>query len=431
MGLNLGRLAWVAVCVCCFVGCGGVARHPLPADLAPEATVAGMRDIRDWGDQPSPLFQADLVESIHQARAVDPRGVVGPDGYVSVLAISGGGADGAFGAGLLCGWTKAGNRPEFKMVTGISTGALTAPFAFAGPEYDHVLQRFYTTTDTADIYTKRSMLSVLSGTDSLTDNSPLERLLEQVVDDKLLRAVARAHDQGRRLYIGTTNLDAGRLTVWNMGAIASRETPEALRLFRAIMRASASIPVAFPPVYLQVQARGRPYDEMHVDGGASVQVFFYGYMLNIAEALRRAGVSERPPIRIYVVRNAQLKSSWQEVKPGLLPIAGRAVSNLLYHEGVGDLYRIYVIATRDGIDYKLASIPEDFNRSAKEAFDPEEMTRLFNTAFNMAKRGYPWQSLPPGLREEPPAVEKAAARPLRPERLNAAGTPPAFPGPAR
>ena len=195
MRLTLGRITLAVACIGCLGGCG-VTRHPLPEDLAGEATVAGMRDIRAWGDKFSPVFQADLVESVRQVRAVDPRGVIGPNGYVNVLAISGGGPDGAFGAGLLCGWTEAGDRPSFKLVTGISTGALTAPFAFVGPEYDGVLKRFYTTVNTADIYTKRPVLSVLFGSDSLTDNAPLARLIAQVVDEKLLAAVAKRTARG-------------------------------------------------------------------------------------------------------------------------------------------------------------------------------------------------------------------------------------------
>ena len=393
------NLILVVACACGFGGCAGVVRNPLPADLAGEASIAGMHNIRAWGSEFSPVFQADMVESIRQARAVDPRGVVGPDGYVNVLAISGGGPDGAFGAGLLCGWTQAGNRPRFKLVTGISTGALIAPFAFAGPQYDPILKKFYTSLSTPDIYTPRPLLSLLAGTDALSDTTPLAHLLTQVVDEKLLAAVAQAHKQGRRLYIGTTNLDAGRLTIWNMGAIATHGGPQALDLFREIMRASASIPVAFPPVYLHVEAKGKTYDEMHVDGGASTQVFFYGFMLDLSAAVKEAGITAHTPIRIYVIRNGQIKSSWQTVQPRLLPIANRSVSDLLFTQGVGDLYRIYTIATRDGIDFKLASIPEDYESKAKEAFDRVAMTRLFDTAFALARDGYPWRSIPPGLRE--------------------------------
>ncbi len=405
---SLKHLVFTLACTICLGGCAGIVRNPLPTELATQAEIPGMPGIRTWGDSYSPLFQADLVESIKQARATNPLGVVGPDGCVSVLAISGGGADGAFGAGLLCGWTATGKRPDFKLVTGISTGALIAPFAFAGSEYDHILKKFYTSVSTPDIYTERPILSLLSGTDALSDTTPLARLLEQIVDEKLLASIAKAHNQGRRLYIGTTNLDAGRLTIWNMGAIAVHGGPEALALFRHVMRASASIPVAFPPLYLKVEANGKIYDEMHVDGGVCMQVFFYGYMLDLPAAARDAGVTTIAPIKLYVIRNAQIKSYWQNVKPRLFPIAGRSVSDLLSHQGIGDLYRIYTIATRDGIEYNLASIPEDYEAKAKEMFDPAEMTRLFDTAFKLAKDGYPWRKLPPGLKEQTAPLPKVA-----------------------
>ncbi len=396
-------------------GCAGVVRNPLPAELAPEARISGMKDVRDWGDEPSAMFQADFVESIRQARAVDPRGVAAADGSVNVLAISGGGADGAFGAGLICGWTKAGTRPPFKLVTGISTGALIAPFAFAGPDYDYVLKKFYTSVSTPDIYTPRPMILSLLESDALTDTAPLAKLLEQIVDDKLLAAIADAHRKGRRLYIGTTNLDAGRLTVWNMGIIAQHGGPEALALFRQVMRASASIPVAFPPQYIKVQAKGKQYDEMHVDGGAVTQVFFYGFMLDIQAAIHAAVGAETklPPIRLYVLRNAQIKHNWQCVSPRLMPIAGRSVGELLSSQGIGDLYRIYTIAMRDGIEYNLASIPVDFDSGAKQPFDPAAMTRLFDLGFGMAKGGYPWMTLPPGLRDKGTPATAATTQPAK------------------
>lgn len=385
-------------------GCTSITRNPLPVELANQAEVEGMKDVRAWGSEYSPVFQADLIDSIRQATRGNSRGVVGPNGYVNVLAISGGGANGAFGAGLLCGWTKAGDRPDFKLVTGISTGALIAPFAFVGPEYDHILKRFYTSVSTPDIYTPHSLLTALMG-DALADTSPLARLLEQIVDEKLLAAVAKAHSQGRRLYIGTTNLDAGRLMVWNMGAIATHGGPQALDLFRKIMRASAAIPVMFPPVYMPVMVNGKKYDEMHVDGGTCSQVFFYGFMLDLPAAIstvaKEQNVKTRPPVRIYVIRNARIRSDYVTVAPRLFPIAGRSVDDLLQTQGIGDLYRIYTIATRDGIDFKLASIPLSFVHQGKEAFDRGDMTRLFDLAFDLAAKGYSWENLPPGLKERP------------------------------
>lgn len=407
MKASIQSVMGTAVALFAISGCASIVRNPLPAELAPEAQVEGLKDVRAWGSEFSPVFQADMVESIRQALRVNPRGVVGPNGYVNILALSGGGANGAFGAGLLCGWTKAGDRPDFKLVTGISTGSLIAPFAFVGPEYDYILKKFYTSVTTPDIYTERPLLSIFTS-DALTDTLPLSRLLEQIVDDKLLAAVAREHNKGRRLYIGTTNLDAGRLVIWNMGAIATSGNPNALDLFRKVMRASASIPIVFPPVYLPVEAKGKKYDEMHVDGGTCTQVFFYGFMLDLPAAIsqvaKEKNAKTRPPVRIYVVRNAQIKSDYVMVQPRLFPIAGRTVDDLLLNQGVGDLYRIYTIATRDGIDFKMTSIPSTFVHQSKEQFDRGDMTRLFNLAFEMAVKGYSWDDLPPGLKDRPAVV---------------------------
>jgi len=395
------RTLWVAMLVAaCLSGCTAVTRTPVPIELIERAEVPGMPGVRDWGGRFSQKFQADLVESARQVRRINPEGLVDASGVVNVLAVSGGGANGAYGAGLLCGWTDSGSRPTFKLVTGISTGALIAPFAFLGSDHDQTIQDFYTSVSTPDIYTEHSMLRILWGTDALTDTSPLAKLLTKCVDEKVLAAVAEEHRKGRRLYIGTTNLDAGQFVVWNMSAIAASGHPDALGLFRDIMRASASIPVAFPPVYVTVEADGTAYDEMHVDGGASTQVFFYGFMLDIAAAAKEAGVEKVPSIRLYIIRNAQIKSSPQQVKARLLPIAGRAVSDLLFTQGIGDLYRIYTIATRDGIDFNLASIPETYESQAKETFDREAMKRLFDLGFQQAAGGYPWRKLPPGLEEK-------------------------------
>ena len=158
-------------------------------------------------------------------------------------------------------------RPSFKLVTGVSTGALTAPFAFLGPAYDEKLKQVYTTITTKDIFRLRSLLAILLRPDAIALNDPLAKLTAEIVDEKMLKDVATEHLKGRRLFISTTALDAQRPVVWNMGAISASGHPNALGLFRDIMIASAAIPVAFPPIYIKVEAYGQRFDEMHVDGG--------------------------------------------------------------------------------------------------------------------------------------------------------------------
>jgi predicted patatin/cPLA2 family phospholipase len=369
-------------------------RTPLPEAYGDIAQIPYIPDARIWGDTLPPEIQEKLAEVKEQIREKDPEAKYKPIDY---LTISGGGANGAFGTGLLVGWTAAGNRPDFWIVTGISTGALIAPFAFLGPEYDAKLKKLYTTTSTKDILKKRSLFSILTA-DSAADTKPLRKILEEVIDVKMLEDIVAEHDKGRRLFIGTTNLDAKRSVIWSIGVIAKSGAPNALQLVRDILLASASIPGAFTPVYIEVEANGRRYDEIHVDGGTSSQVFLYPASLDMRWGMRQIGFKGKS--RIYVIRNSRIEPDWETVKPKIVPILGNTVDTLIRTQGIGDLYRIYLGAQRDGIDYNLAFIPSDFEEKPKEAFDPVYMGKLFDLGYQMAQNGYPWEKAPPGF--EPP-----------------------------
>lgn len=310
------------------------------------------------------------------------------------LAISGGGADGAFGAGLLTGWTEAGGRPEFQMVTGISTGALIAPFAFLGPDYDDVLTKVYTSMSTANILEKRSLLSLLSA-DAFTDSTPLQHLLEEYIDEEILSGIAREHLRGRALYIGTTDLDYMRPMIWDIGAIAASGQSGALALVRQIMLASASVPGAMPPVRIEVNAKGQTYDELHVDGGTATQVFVYPSATNWRKVLDLLDVPGMPTT--YVIRNSSLEPYREVVEPKLGVIATRSIASLIRTQGFGDLVLIYALMQRDGINYQLAYIPDDFEKQPQEPFDMAYMNELYKLANQMALDGYPWVDKPPGL----------------------------------
>lgn len=205
-----------------------------------------MPDVRAWGGQLSPVFQADLVTSARQELTgtfpLDENGFP----IYNAIALSGGGSNGAFGAGILNGWSKADTRPDFKIVTGISTGALIAPFAFLGPEYDEKLKTVFTTTRTRDIMERSGFIKILFQSEAVANFLPLVRLIKANFDDNLLKAVATAHNEGRRLYVGTTSMDAQKLVVWNMGTIANSGRPDALDLFQNIILASSAIPGIFP-----------------------------------------------------------------------------------------------------------------------------------------------------------------------------------------
>ena len=390
---------WWGVCalmVVVLAGCGELKiRHPVPEALVDKAQVPGMpTSVRTWGDVMSPEFFATIARSREQAIAYYQAHPEERPATEDMLALSGGGENGAFGAGLLYGWSEAGNRPRFRLVTGISTGARIAPFAFIGKSYDERLKAAYTTVSTNDLFEVKDLLYIFRS-DSATNNAKMRHLLEQWIDADTLRLVAEEHAKGRRLFIATVNLEAQRLVIWDMGAIAGSRDPGAGKLFRDVMLASASIPIVFPPMYLDVVADGKHYDEMQVDGGAISQTFLWDASLSLAEAGRRMGFDKTlAPIRLFIIRNAIVRPEWKEVGPVLGQIGPRAIDTLLKSQGIGDLFRLYATSQRDGIDYNVAYIPDSFRRVPKEAFDKEYMSELFEVGRKGASGGYPWKKTP-------------------------------------
>jgi hypothetical protein len=197
------------------------------------------------------------------------------------------------------------------------------------------------------------------------------------------------------LFVATVDLDARQTVLWNLTKIAASKDPKALDLFRSLMIASAAIPGAFPPVMIDVEANGRAYQEMHVDGGTMSQVFVYPPSLDIEALSRKLGTQRER--RAYIIRNARLDPEWAQVDRRTMSIAGRAISSLIHTQGIGDLYRIYLTSQRDGVDFNLAYVPATFNAPRREEFDTEFMRALFKTGYDMAAKGYPWEKVPPGF----------------------------------
>ena len=348
-----------------------------------------------------------LEASRREVAYVQRRG--GTPGPVDYLAISGGGENGAFGAGLLTAWTQLGTRPEFKGVTGVSTGALTAPFAFLGPDYDKDLERVYTDTGTADVMTSRGLLAGLLG-DSLYDSAPLLRLIQRFVTPVLLAAIAREYtEKGRLFFVATANLDVPVGVLWNMGSIAASGHARAAELFARILLASASIPGIFPPVMFDIEVGDERYQEMHVDGGTLAQVVLYPPSLGGDDLLKEAAAVNLPNIgallkrrrRLFIIRNARPGANPETVERSTMAIADRAVATLIQSQGLSDLYTLYVIAQRDRIDYNVAYIPESFTDKIKEPFDPPYMRRLYAVGRDVMLNGSPWQNVPPGFNPTP------------------------------
>lgn len=377
--------------------CGGPAftRTPITEALLPYGKPYGIdvRGMRYFGDH----VDAELVEpalrlQAKKYRAHFPNEVAsGRPIKTDSLALSGGGPDGAFGAGVLTGWTARGDRPKFQAVTGISTGAIIAPFAFLGSQYDPVLKEIYTQYDTDD-FLRQKVVSGLLGGASLADTSGLRSLIEKYADDGLIADIATEYDEGRMLFIGTTNIDASRPVMWNIGAIAASGHPDRKRLIHDVIQASAAIPVAFPPVIIPVEVDGKLYDEMHVDGGATQQVA----LLTPSVSLRRldAMVGTRLDRTIHIIVNQKTDKPYSPVKPRVMSIAGASVSSLINGSGTGDIYKIFTIAQRDGAKMRVVAIPRDFEAPRKEQFDPLYMTALFETGVEMGKSGEFWNPYP-------------------------------------
>lgn len=373
------------------VGCATVdAWESVPEQYVDAAVVPGYSNIRFWGDKAPPNLGEIAAKKIAQTRRryASSR----PPRSVTLLSISGGGPNGAFGAGLLVGWSDAGNRPEFEVVTGISAGAFTAPFVFLGREYDPELKEVFTTISTKDVLRSQGLGGILGGT-AAADSRPLLQLISKYVDEEFLDEIGREHDRGRRLYVGTTNLEAQRPVIWDMGEIAVSGVPGKVELFRNILLASASVPGAFPPVKIEVTVNGETYDEVHVDGGMTKQLFLYPTRLSLSSISKRLGYSPRR--RMYIVRNGKLTPEWQKVEPKTLKIASRAITTVTKFQGKGDVVELYGLSRRDRIDFNLASIPPTFNVPANEPFDQAQMNALFDVGYEAGRGGYPWMKAPP------------------------------------
>jgi predicted acylesterase/phospholipase RssA len=320
---------------------------------------------------------------------------------------------GAFTVGVLCGWTDSGKRPQFDVVTGISTGALIATYAFLGPKYDSILRDYYSNYGSRDVYRPRRKLSIL-WSDSVVDNSPLRQKIDAACTPELLAEVAEAHRAGRRLYIGTTNLDTRQLVIWDMGAIAASGRPEARALYRDVILASSSVPAFFPPVRIDVEINGQRYQELHVDGGATTAVFFQPFMLN----LDPGNIRSRAGSNLYVINAGKIFADPDCVQPRIIKIAGTTLRSMIYAGTRNDLFRIYTLALIAGLNYHLAALPQDFPMDLDALkIDPKQMRRLYEEGYRQGLTGTAWHTRPDniGLSEDimPRSGTRLQAWPMR------------------
>ncbi|WP_445504079.1 patatin-like phospholipase family protein [Microvirga sp. G4-2] len=337
------RAALVMVLAAAMSGCLATNdRVAVPGPELEAARVGGYGDIRFWGDEVTPTIEAVISRQYRQVKDAALAGEPGASTRkADFLAISGGGGDGAYAAGFLTGWARSGQRPRFEVVTGVSTGALAAPFAFLGPSYDGVLKDMYTKYGDSDLLVDRGILGFLGS--SRYDTAPLKRLIEQYMTDDVLDAIAREYSKGRRLLVQTTNIDAQRPVIWDLSAIAASQQSDRRDLIVQVLLASSAIPAIFPPQRIRVNVNGRAYDELHVDGGVSAQIFFAPPRTRFSRFEQTAFGAARQRT-LYVIRNGKLTPDYKPTDQAAFPLAVRSITTLTKYQGLSDLRRLDRIA---------------------------------------------------------------------------------------
>jgi hypothetical protein len=384
----LYQLLIIITCFLALPGCARV-RYAVPENLVGKAIVVGMPDIRYYTDKPDSFFmmRQSLVDSFKE----EGKSEYLVDGIKTypVLIIGGGVSNSAYGIGLLNGWLKKSSRPEFKIVTGYSSGSIIAIATFAGKDYEDRMAELFLSISTKDVIRQKGILGILFG-DSLYSSTLFAKKIDEIMDKDLIARIAQEHAKGRRLYVGTTDLDAQGFVIWDMGALASKGSHDAVKMFRKIVLASCSFSATLPPVFFQVEAGGKRYDEMHADGGVVGGIFYI-------DQLKKNLVFRT---RLYVLNCCYMSPHSRQVEDNLTAITSRLIETHTAAKMAGDTYRIYAFAKEKGWDYNLAYIPEDFVPKQKEMFDKQEMRRLFKRGYDDAVVGYKWHKAPPGLMEE-------------------------------
>ena len=376
-------------------GCSAIPRNAVPESLTEDSNLISLENVRFFGDALPEDARKVVRKKVDQSIAGRPEEWNGDRIIdVNLLIITGGGPDGAFGAGLLNGMTDGKNRLEFEVVTGVSTGALIAPFAFLGPEYDSVIRDLYTKSSTKDIILQKNALVGLFS-NALSDTKPLQELIAKNITMEFMEKVADEYEIGRRLFVGTTNLDAQRPVIWNMGEIASYNNEEALNLFRKVLLASASIPGAFPAVKFEVVANGQKFKELHVDGGVTNNAFFLPIRVGLGQYLKELGLQVRPTM--YVIRNSSSTPAWEPVGNKTLEIAKRSIDTLVKSSTTGDLHKLYTFTQINDMGFRITSVPSSFKQKSRELFDPVYMGKLYEVGYKVGLNGITWDTTPPGL----------------------------------
>ncbi|WP_439367376.1 patatin-like phospholipase family protein [Bradyrhizobium sp. DASA03005] len=374
--IGLGLIGLVVLsCSLALGACTSLPRTPYTAAQARVSRVLDIDGLRRYADEPVTRF------SFEKDYSTATR---------TYLALSGGGADGAYGVGVLNGWTAARTRPTFSVVSGVSTGGLIAPFAFLGPQYDDTLKEVYTSGIAESLLNDPSIVRVLFGS-GLFGNTRLRELVARYVGPEIMAQVAREHAKGRKLLVVTTDLDTQRTAIWDMGKIAAVGTPEALKLFRDVMAASASIPLVFPPIMIDAEGQGRKFQEMHVDGGVTAPV------LTLPEALlfQSGRLPGNAKMDIYILVNKKIERNFELVSNGTIDVASRSLSAITQSQTRSIIFSTYDFAKRNRLGFHLSYIARDYPAPPSEGFDTAYMRALYQYGYEKAATGQAWTSTLP------------------------------------
>jgi predicted patatin/cPLA2 family phospholipase len=391
------------------IGCMATPRKPVPPDVAVRMHEPGREINGEYGGI-DPTTVHRVLDRISEDESTKKAGP-----HYDMLVLSSGGMYGAFTAGVLVGWSQAGTRPTFQCVTGVSIGALIATLAFLGPEYDDLLANMMGQLSADKVYRMRGAVSTL-WTGSVASLEPLEQILTRVLTPDVFKSVAKAHADGRRLYVGTTSLETRRLVIWDMGAIASRGDPASQQLFRTILLASCSVPGFFPPVPIEIDIDGEHYTEWHVDGGASASLFFRFPVPNSGQN----PTPDRRPLagsNMYVIVAGKLYADPAPADPSFMSVAGNSLTSLVYAETRGDLCSLFMGSLASGVKFQMTALPQEFvsNREST-SFDPVEIKRLYEAGLQIGRTPQPWRSLPPGPEINEQTMPRSGVRFVTPEK---------------
>lgn len=336
--------------------------------------------LRTWANEPPDFLYSEYNKTT-------PIKVSGE--HLNILALSGGGANGAFGAGVLMGLKESGQLKDYSIITGISAGALIAPFAFIGGDALREMKNVMLDINDDAILGKKNFLNTVFK-DAFTDGEHLYQFIANAYPESMIDQIAQQHRNGKRLFIGSTHFDSGELVIWNLGAIANSERPDKAELVYKVLAASASIPGVFPPQFINVELDGKTYEELHVDGGLAAQVFFnpsnFDYT-KISEALDL----ETPP-QLDVIRNGALKAPYHRLQDKGLDLVAKSLTSLTLAQTRGDLYRMKYFSELNDIKMQFTYIEKDFGfaKRSKDMFDEHYLKAIYQYGFYKATQGQLW-----------------------------------------